>query len=69
MDGGADPADTLHEKPCIARVTAFQDGLQATVHLTGRPCLGNLPFIHFDIYPEVTLDPGYRINGDSLSHV
>jgi hypothetical protein len=69
MHGGADTADALDEQPRIARISAFEDVLQATIHLAGGPCLGNLASINFDIYSQVTLDPGDRINGDSLSHV
>jgi len=51
VDGGADTADSLDEKPRITGVTTLQDRFQAAEHLAGRPGLGDFSAINFNVYP------------------
>ena len=69
MGIGADTADTLHEEPGIFGITPFKDIFQAAIHLAGRPCFSDFSSIYLDIYSQVTLNAGYRINGNSFTHM
>jgi hypothetical protein len=69
MDVRSDPAGTLHEMLGVPGIAPLQNHFDAPEHLPGAPGVDDLASGHLDFDPEVTLDTGYRINDNSLSHM
>jgi hypothetical protein len=69
MDVRSDPAGALHEMLGIPGIAPLQNNFDAPEHLSGAPGVDDFASGHLDFDLEVTLDAGYRINYNSLSHM
>jgi hypothetical protein len=64
----SDPAGTLHEMVGIARIATLENQLDPSEHLSGTPGIDDLAIGNFHLDAKVALNPGNRINYDSLRH-
>jgi hypothetical protein len=53
----------------IAGIAALEDHFDAAEHLSAAPGVFDLPAFHLDLDAQMTLDPGDRIDDNSLSHI
>jgi len=68
MNIGANPTDTLGEKPGFFWFSALEDGLHPTEKGSGRPGIGNHSVVDFHFNFQVTLNPGDRIDDYAFRH-
>ena len=65
----ADATDALREAPCLTRITPAQDDLDAAHHRARRISrLDRAGSVGFGLDPQMSLDPGDRIDDDALCH-
>ena len=58
------PADSLGERPCIARIASFENQLDTTKHRRGRPCLRNGAPVDLRFDTQMTFDARDGIDDD-----
>ena len=70
VHAGAHAADALHERPCVARITAAEDDLQAAPHRArGHGVADDVVRVDVHLDAEVPLDARDRIDDDALARV
>ena len=69
MHRGTHTADTLGDRPGIARVAADQDIFDAAPHLAGGPGFLDTAAIDFNVDPQMTFDTGDRVDRYTFVHV